>query len=92
MDKATTKKKPDTSGRTLHSREAAAEAASAKGARPERKPSVRNRKKLILTQPVVPGVKYIKVRLNARTIVMLKSMKNFAYWKERYPTAEVMEG
>ena len=59
-------------------------------ARPGRKPSVRSGKKLILTQTLLPGVKYIKVRLNARTIVMLKSMKNFAYWKERYPDAEII--
>ena len=91
MDKATTKKKTPAPKRTLHSREAAAEAAGTNGARPGRKPTVRNRKKLILTQPVLPGVKYIKVRLNARTVVMLKSMKNFAYWKERYPTAEVID-
>lgn len=58
--------------------------------RPGRKPSVRSGKKLILTQPVLPGVVYIKVRLNARTIVMLRSMKNFAYWKERYPDAAII--
>ena len=30
------------------------------------------------------------MRLDHRTIVLLKSMRNFAYWKARYPNAEVV--
>ncbi|HNR55670.1 MAG TPA: hypothetical protein PKJ19_10900 [Flavobacteriales bacterium] len=33
----------------------------------------------------------IRVRLNPRTIVLIKSMKHFAYWKERYPDATLMD-
>ena len=51
--------------------------------RPKRNP--------ILSQPpLAPNEKYIKVRLDAKTTVHLKSMKNFAYWKEKYPNAEVI--
>lgn len=48
------------------------------------------RKKLILTQPVRDGVKGIKVRLDARTIITLASMKMFEFWKQRYPNAQVI--
>ncbi|MBK8340437.1 MAG: hypothetical protein IPK99_10810 [Flavobacteriales bacterium] len=45
-----------------------------------------------MTQPPLKeGTKQIKVRLDARTTVHLKSMKAFAFWKERYPLAEVIE-
>ncbi len=51
----------------------------------------RPKKNPILTQaPLAPNEKYIKVRLDPRTTVLLKSMKNFAYWKEKYPNAEVI--
>lgn len=33
----------------------------------------------------------IRVRLDHRTIVLIKSMKKFAYWKERYPDAFVLD-
>lgn len=33
----------------------------------------------------------IRVRLDHRTIVLIKSMKTFAYWKERYPNACVLD-
>jgi|GEM_PF-3919304 len=33
----------------------------------------------------------IRVRLDQRTIVLIKSMDKFAYWKERYPKAEVLD-
>ena len=50
------------------------------------------KKTLILTAPQPKaGTKFIKVRLNARTIVHLKSMKAFAFWKERYPDAVVID-
>lgn len=48
------------------------------------------KKKLILTQPVREGFKGIKVRLDARTIITLASMKMFEFWKQRYPKAEVL--
>jgi len=32
----------------------------------------------------------IKVRLDNRTIITLKDMSAFDYWKERYPAAEVI--
>ncbi|MBK6540984.1 MAG: hypothetical protein IPG10_06825 [Flavobacteriales bacterium] len=50
------------------------------------------KKTLILSQPPLKeGTKHIKVRLDARTTVLLKSMKAFAFWKERYPQAAVIE-
>ncbi len=49
------------------------------------------KKTLILSQPPLKeGVIQIKVRLDARTTVLLKSMKAFPFWKERYPQAEVI--
>lgn len=48
------------------------------------------RKELILTQPVKKGVKEIKVRLDHRTIITLTDLKKLAFWKERYPKAEVI--
>lgn len=48
------------------------------------------RKKLILTQPVKDGIKQIKVRLDARTVITLASMKALEFWKQRYPKAEVI--
>ena len=51
----------------------------------------RYRKEPILTRPATADADCIRVRLNPTTIVMLKSMKSFASWKERYPDAVVME-
>lgn len=48
------------------------------------------KKKLILTQPVKDGLKGIKVRLDAKTIITLASMKMFDFWKQRYPNAQVI--
>ncbi|MBK9422494.1 MAG: hypothetical protein IPN44_15840 [Flavobacteriales bacterium] len=48
------------------------------------------RKHLILTAPVREG-KPVKVRLDSRTIVMVKNAKALAFWKERYPKAEVIK-
>lgn len=54
-------------------------------------PMSRPKKNPILTQqPLSPNEKYIKVRLDPRTTVLLKNMKNFAFWKEKYPSAEVI--
>ncbi len=49
-----------------------------------------SRKKPILTQVVKEGVTFVKVRLDARTVVHLKSMKAFEFWKSRYPLAQVI--
>ena len=50
----------------------------------------RRKKQLILTQPVRKGIKAIKVRLDQRTIITLSDLKKLAFWKERYPKAEVI--
>ena len=49
------------------------------------------KKTLILSQPKKEGVTFVKVRLDPRTVVHLKSMKAFAFWKNRYPNARVIE-
>ena len=50
------------------------------------------KKTLILTAPEPKaGTKFVKVRLDGRTIVHLKSMKAFEFWKTKYPNAEVIE-
>jgi hypothetical protein len=52
----------------------------------------RKKPALILTAPVPKeGTKFVKVRLDGRTVVHLKSMKAFPFWKQRYPNAEVIE-
>jgi len=48
------------------------------------------REKLVL-RPAQADVDCIRVRLDSRTIVLIKSMKKFAYWKERYPQAELLD-
>jgi hypothetical protein len=48
-------------------------------------------KEKILFQPAQPDADCIRVRLDSRTIVLIKSMKKFAYWKERYPDACVLD-
>lgn len=48
------------------------------------------RKKLILTQPVKHGLKAIKVRLDARTIITLASEKALEFWRQRYPNLQVL--
>lgn len=48
------------------------------------------KKKLILTQPVKSGIKAIKVRLDARTIITLASEKALEFWRQRYPKLEVI--
>lgn len=48
------------------------------------------KKHIILTPPVRKG-KTIKVRLDARTIIQLKSEKALAFWKKRYPKAEIIK-
>jgi len=48
------------------------------------------RKKLILTQPVKEGLKAIKVRLDARTVMTVASLKALDFWKQRYPNLQVI--
>ncbi|WKZ65129.1 MAG: hypothetical protein QY325_10195 [Flavobacteriales bacterium] len=50
----------------------------------------RKKKSLILTQPVKDGIKAIKVRLDARTVITLASQKALEFWKQRYPKLEVI--
>jgi len=50
----------------------------------------RKKKSLILTQPVKDGIKAIKVRLDARTVITLQSQKALEFWKQRYPKLEVI--
>ena len=47
-------------------------------------------KKLILSQPVKEGLKTIKVRLDSRTVITLSKLEALAFWKQRYPNAEVI--
>ena len=50
----------------------------------------RRKKALILTRPVKEGIKEIKVRLDARTIITVSSQKALAAWKLRYPKLQVI--
>ncbi len=50
----------------------------------------RKKKQLILSQPIKAGLTAIKVRLDARTIVTLASLRMLEFWKQRYPKAEVI--
>lgn len=50
----------------------------------------RRKKELILTQPVRKSIKAIKVRLDQRTVITLSDLKKLAFWKQRYPKAEVI--
>ncbi|MCC6840319.1 MAG: hypothetical protein IT230_09200 [Flavobacteriales bacterium] len=50
----------------------------------------RKKKETILTQPVRSGLKAIKVRLDSRTVITLSDLKKLAFWKQRFPHAEVI--
>ncbi len=50
----------------------------------------RKKKTLVLTQPVKQGIKAIKVRLDARTVITLASQKALEFWRQRYPKLEVI--
>ncbi|MBP8824565.1 MAG: hypothetical protein KBH07_13065 [Flavobacteriales bacterium] len=50
----------------------------------------RRKKAVILAQPVRTGLKAIKVRLDSRTVITLSDLKKLAFWKQRYPQAEVI--
>ncbi len=48
------------------------------------------RKKLILNQPIKDGLKTFKVRLDARTVITLSKLDALAFWKQRYPNAQII--
>jgi hypothetical protein len=50
----------------------------------------RKKKPLILSQPVKQGLKAIKVRLDARTVITLASQKALEFWRQRYPKLEII--
>jgi len=50
----------------------------------------RKKKPIVLSQPVRNGLSSIKVRLDARTVITLASLKALDFWKQRYPKAEVI--
>ncbi len=50
----------------------------------------RAKKKLILSQPVSSGGNAIKVKLDHRTTITLKSLAALDSWKQRYPQAQVI--
>ncbi|MBK9177270.1 MAG: hypothetical protein IPM46_13240 [Flavobacteriales bacterium] len=52
---------------------------------PRKKPA------LILERPIKQGVKEIKVRLDARTIITVSSQKALENWRKRYPKLEVLK-
>lgn len=52
----------------------------------------RRKKQLILTQPVKEGLKAIKVRLDARTVITLASKNALEFWRQRYPKLEIING
>lgn len=50
----------------------------------------RRRRKLIFERPIKEGVKEIKVRLDARTIITVTTKRAIEMWRERYPKLEVI--
>ncbi|HRH36892.1 MAG TPA: hypothetical protein PK760_01020 [Flavobacteriales bacterium] len=51
----------------------------------------RPKKEIPQHKPATPDEECIRVRLDRKTIVLLKSMRSFESWKLRYPDAEVIE-
>lgn len=49
------------------------------------------RKEKTLFRPAQADEECIRVRLDHRTIVLIKNMNKFAYWKERYPNACLLD-
>lgn len=47
-------------------------------------------KKIILSQPIKEGLKTIKVRLDERTVITLSKLEALAFWKQRYPKAQII--
>jgi hypothetical protein len=51
-----------------------------------------NRKKEpLVLKPATADDQCIRVRLDHKTVVLLKSMDSFASWKQRYPAAQLVE-
>ena len=50
----------------------------------------RKRPAIILERPIKPGVKEIKVRLDARTVITVSSTKALEAWRLRYPKLEII--
>ncbi len=42
------------------------------------------------TKTAIPIGSLIKVKLDERTIITIKKMEIFKFWKERYPNAEII--
>lgn len=51
----------------------------------------RKKKTLVLSEPVRDDQKTIKVRLDARTVITVGNRKALDFWKQRYPSAEVIQ-
>jgi len=51
---------------------------------PRKKPA------LIFERPIKVGVKEIKVRLDARTVITVSNKKALEGWRKRYPNLEVL--
>jgi hypothetical protein len=50
----------------------------------------RKKPKLIFERPIKEGVKEIKVRLDARTIITVTTKRALDMWRTRYPKLEVI--
>ena len=50
----------------------------------------RKKPQLILERPIKAGVKEIKVRLDARTVITVSTKKALEAWRVRYPKLEVI--
>jgi hypothetical protein len=50
----------------------------------------RKKPKLIMERPIKVGVKEIKVRLDARTIITVTTKNALEMWRTRYPKLEVI--
>ncbi|MCB0757430.1 MAG: hypothetical protein KDC01_03150 [Flavobacteriales bacterium] len=50
----------------------------------------RRKRDLILTRPVKEGLKLIKIRLDARTVITVVSKNALEMWKVRYPNAVII--
>ena len=48
------------------------------------------KKHYILARPVQSGLKAIKVRLDARTVIKLANRDRLEFWKSRYPNAHII--
>jgi hypothetical protein len=48
------------------------------------------RKKKVILPDLIRKEEHIKVRLDARTVITLSSLKSFDFWKQRYPQAAVL--